>query len=106
MPDGWWAAFGKAMTKDLVNAVRLDGGQDDFGIVQVKEKYGGLRVYVVGGGDNVDKVLDDYEERSKRVCVRCGKPAAWLSGGWICPYCDDCAETLHKKDYPIDRQED
>ena len=106
MPDGWWAAFGEEMAKDLARAVRLDGGQDDFGIVQVKEKYGGLRVYVVGGGDNVNRIIEEYEAKSKRTCVKCGKPAKWISYGWICPYCDECAAAIHNLAYPIEQQED
>ena len=35
-----------------------------------------------------------YEELSHKICIKCGKPAKWISTGWICPWCDDCKENI------------
>lgn len=46
----------------------------DFAIIQIKEKFGGLRFYVTSYPDKVDKLISDAEFTSYRVCEHCGVP--------------------------------
>jgi hypothetical protein len=57
---------------------------------QVKEKYGGLRVYFTGGDDYVDGVVGMAEEYSYKVCEVCGNAGKPNKGGWITTLCDNC----------------
>ena len=56
----------------------------------VKEKYGGLRIYVGGIDDETQDFLDAIEEKSFTVCEFCGKPGKPRNSGWIKTLCDDC----------------
>ena len=93
MDKGWREAFGMNFCKDLRKALIKTGGYKllfRFRILQIKEKYGRLEVYCIGYNDEINKVISKYSELSEKTCIRCGKPATWISKGWISPYCDDC----------------
>lgn len=90
MPVGWYKCFGEALVRDVDNALKRDHiAPSDYHIDDVKEKFGSLRWYD-NGGEHVDEVIRYYEELSEVVCVECGKPAEWISSGWIRPYCTEC----------------
>jgi len=57
---------------------------------QVKEKYGGLRVYFNGGDDYVDGLVSMAENMSYKICEACGNPGKPNDGGWIVTLCDNC----------------
>lgn len=67
-------------------------------IVQVKEKYGGLRVYtaVYFGEDSpyneLEKLITDTERRSFTICEDCGKEGKLRNGGWHRTLCDEHAD--------------
>lgn len=93
MDKGWRESFGMNFCKDLRKALIKTGGYKllfRFRILQIKEKYGRLEVYCIGYNDEINKVISKYSKLSEKICIRCGKPATWISKGWISPYCDDC----------------
>lgn len=57
---------------------------------QVKEKYGGLRIYFSGGDDYVDGLVSMAEEYSYKVCEVCGNAGKPDKGGWITTLCENC----------------
>ena len=59
---------------------------------QVKEKYGGLRIYFSGGDDYVDGIVSMAEEYSYKVCEVCGNTGKPNKGGWITTLCESCRE--------------
>ena len=59
---------------------------------QVKEKYGGLRIYFTGGDDYVDGLVSMAEEYSYKVCEVCGNAGKPNKGGWITTLCESCRE--------------
>jgi hypothetical protein len=61
-------------------------------LAQVKEKYGGLRIYWHGGPDSdvVDDIVDAAEAESYRICEECGKPGEPNTTGWISTRCPGC----------------
>lgn len=59
-------------------------------ILQVKEKFGGLRFYTSGSNDFFNGMVAMAEAASYRICEQCGKPGKPRSGGWILTLCDDC----------------
>jgi len=60
---------------------------------QVKEKFGGLRFYVVGGDDVTDAFISFAETMSMKICETCGQPGKQQSdNGWIHTTCDSCLE--------------
>ena len=63
---------------------------------QIKEKWGGLRIYHSGGDDYVDGIIIMAEEMSYKICERCGCPGSPNKQGWIMTLCDNCREDLVK----------
>lgn len=81
-------------------------GEDPLQIVQIKEKFGGLRFYVHQRTDEANALIDAAEERSYAICEACGEPGEAKSvGGWCATYCpkhhaQNLAERMLK--YPED----
>ena len=58
--------------------------------IQVKEKFGTLRVYTSGESDLQFEIIRIFEDLSGRTCESCGKPGELRNGGWMTTLCDDC----------------
>ncbi len=68
-----------------------------YDIVQIKEKFGGLRYYITTseGYINTDRmyaIIDTIESLSFRICEDCGRPGEERENGWIRTLCDECEE--------------
>ena len=169
MPDGWRKAFGLKMCKEIQKELKKYNYVDKYVIIEIKEKFGGLRWYdggypigilsddyeeiIIKAGESLpeydrnnyvlkldhtehyislfDKeksqnmtaeeikeynkkavsyyhlykllekckigdIINKYEDISYSTCITCGKPAKWISTGWISPFCDDCKNTMIK----------
>lgn len=57
---------------------------------QVKEKYGGLRLYFSGGDDYVEGLVSMAEAFSYKICEICGEKGQPNKGGWITTLCETC----------------
>ena len=90
MEPGWRKAFGIQMCKEIRKQLIKEKTLFKWRIVQLKEKFGGIRLYSNFASDELYNVIDKYEQISYRTCGVCGKPATKISKGWIYPYCDDC----------------
>lgn len=60
--------------------------------IQVKEKFGGLHFYYMGGDDYIRALEAMAESMSYRTCEECGNPGTSTEGGWISVLCEE-----HKK---------
>ncbi len=90
MEPGWRKAFGIQMCKDIRKQLIKEKKLFKWRIVQLKEKFGGMRLYSNFASDELYDIIDKYTQISYRTCGDCGKPATKISKGWIYPYCDDC----------------
>ena len=99
IPHGWKKAFGKQLCKDLRKALIKDKNLYKFRFSDIKEKYGTLRFHHFGAGKNTDYVLMRYEQLSQCYCEHCGKPARYVTDGWIEYLCEDCAKEIIKSEY-------
>lgn len=98
MPDGWRKAFGIQMCKEIKQELKKHkGALKNYRITQIKEKFGGLRWYDFGSPEKVWKeIIPKYTELSYKTCIDCGKPAEYISVGWISPYCNNCIKNNWK----------
>ena len=98
MPIGWQIAFGDQMCKEIDQLLRSVNFQDEYKLAQVKEKYGSLRWYEweipEAIREEYGRLILKYMELSEHTCAGCGKPAVYMSKGWICPWCEDCAHKI------------
>lgn len=96
MPDGWLVAFGEQMCEEIQKVLEKANYVDKYRILQIKEKWGYLHWYSNGIPSEISdeywSIIRKYEDLSARTCFICGKPATKISTGWICPWCDDCAD--------------
>lgn len=90
IPAGWRKAFGKQLRDDLRKALIKDGILHDFYFTQIKEKWGKLCLYNNGTGPASEYVINHYQELSMCYCINCGKPARYVTDGWIEYLCEDC----------------
>lgn len=57
-------------------------------LVQVKEKFGGLRFYYDGGNATINAYVEFAEGMASRTCEVCGSPGKSRNTGWIKTLCD------------------
>lgn len=89
-PEGWRRKFGIQMMDELKKQLKKEKQLYKFRITDIKEKFGGLRFYVASASKEVYDIINKYENISYKTCIYCGKPAEYITSGWICPYCSDC----------------
>ena len=102
---GWQIAFGWDLLNELATAVNNLEHPEAFRITQIKEKFGELRIYCCGSRE-IYALIDKYSAKSMDICIQCGKPAKYVTHGWITYICEDCAKKLDPRDYsPIEEGE-
>jgi hypothetical protein len=80
--NGWSALINKAFDK-------LESITDTIIVIdQVKEKYGGLRIYTSCLHAEFDKFILDLETESYKICETCGEAGKLRGGGWYITACD------------------
>lgn len=94
IPEGWQKAFGKQLLEELKSVLIEESASKDFRFTQIKEKWGNLRLYTNGTTDKIQTILEKYELLSECYCIKCGKPARYVSIGWVEYYCEDCKNEL------------
>lgn len=72
---------------DLYNS----GHDDKIEILQIKEKFGGLRIYTSFSTPELDQLINDAEEQSFKTCEYCGSTKnVSQTTGWIKTLCRKC----------------
>ena len=99
LSKGWKTGFGKFLLEDLKNACVKTNFLDKLFIMQWKEKYGSMRLYINGAPEEVHEVIRKYEFISEYICYQCGSPHACVVNdyGWYLPMCKHCWEKFNKK---------
>ena len=65
-------------------------------ILQIKEKFGGLRFYATGS-DSLQAAISEAEDQSYKICMDCGQPGTQTTkwngrGRWILTLCPACVK--------------
>lgn len=88
-----WAPLLRELITDLFSM-----GWDGV-VLQVKEKFGGLRFYIGSSSVEVFDRIQRAENDSFRICEDCGAEGRPRNTGWIRTLCDAC---LPPNPYPTD----
>ena len=65
------------------------------GIIQVKEKWGGLRIYTDYYDSELEKTIQEVGQESYKICENCGAPAGLVKKGtWYQTLCEE-----HREDW-------
>lgn len=88
--DGWF---------DLINTLcyllqwDIDNNREpQIEVVQVKEKYGGLRFYTNQATGRQSGCISMAESLSYKICEVCGCPGVINTGGWLSTRCKEHRE--------------
>lgn len=90
--DGWFDIVWRLCEdlEPLVNKVEKATGCR-FEVLQVKEKFGGLRFYVNHRTEAIWGRIEEAELESLQTCESCGLPGGRREGGWIRTLCENHA---------------
>lgn len=95
---GWWPIVEELCSRiqshiDFKNQQKekfnRGNGCTQLEIMQIKEKFGGLRFYYDGGDEVIDGMVNMAEAWADHSCEECGKPGSRRSGGWVRTLCDE-----------------
>jgi len=83
--DGWFNLIYELSRKISEHGTNCE-------VIQVKEKFGGLRFYVCNGTDKIFDLIDEYEDMSYKTCENCGSTdnVTQTKTGWIKTLCKEC----------------
>ena len=89
--DGWYNIL-----YNLVSDISKLDKNKEIRVLQIKEKFGGLRFYISSCPNNifdeVYKKIEQAEFLSEKTCEICGKEGKIRGEGWLKALCDDCNE--------------
>jgi hypothetical protein len=79
----------------IINKVGTQNDKEDLEYFpvkfdQIKEKFGGLRVYFSGGDEYIEGLVSMAESFSYQICEECGEKGKPNKGGWISTLCENC----------------
>lgn len=104
VPKGWHNLI-VDMSSEIIAYLRQQNFDPYlFHIDQLKEKFGAIRLYYSlhyanhSDDEGINDIIEKYEEISEHTCCECGNEATLMSKGWICPYCQTCADKLKSED--------
>ena len=105
MEPGWRKAFGIQMCEEIRQDLIKHNFLNKYRIVQIKEKFGGLRWYDGGIpiGSKVWDIIEKYSDISTHTCYVCGALGKIINdNGWLVTMCSDCYKKFKEKNYGDD----
>ena len=112
LPNGWRGTFINGLVRDLY-AVLGPYYASHFIVLDIKEKYGELRLYwdwdeemnyngdileAAHKYDKVEEVIEKYTKKSIHTCTQCGRQENVRVDAYIgLPLCKHCAKRFHKE---------
>ncbi|MCK9482350.1 MAG: hypothetical protein M0R38_11465 [Bacteroidia bacterium] len=95
IPEGWRKNFGLQMIEEISQILKKANFENDYQIVQIKEKYAELRWYDNGAPEEIyqeiQNCINKYMKISEETCIFCGEKADGFTYGWILPICNQCS---------------
>lgn len=96
---GWYGLLQPII--DYINEYNktIEKEEDKLVPLQIKEKFGGLRIYMNYSTEELNKMINKAEDESYHVCEMCGsKKHIGYTMGYIQTICLDCVKKLSKRD--------
>jgi len=89
--DGWYNLLDgllRTITSHEKYAKKNDAKYVPIKVLQIKEKFGGLRFYYSGGDEFISGVVTMAEAMSERTCDVCGDVGKLRDTGWLATRCE------------------
>jgi hypothetical protein len=91
--EGWYRELEKLFEK--LSKVVKEQNLNSYRIVQVKEKFGGLRIYEENGTEETHLLIKETSNFCEHLCEKCGNPSELsLKSGWASNICDTCKKSF------------
>ena len=101
--EGWWPII-ESLCADIQHYIKWKNKDEvevpQVVVMQIKEKFGGLRFYYDGGDERIRGMVTTAESWAEKTCEDCGVPATKKTQGWIKNVCDK-----HFEEYEARRKE-
>ncbi|MCU7958478.1 MAG: hypothetical protein KZQ58_00415 [gamma proteobacterium symbiont of Bathyaustriella thionipta] len=87
--DGWFDLLWR-ISEYVTKAAEKQGLEPR--VVQIKEKFGELRFYMVGSNRELHQSVQKLCDESQHICERCGQPGSFrvTGAGYWCVRCPAC----------------
>jgi hypothetical protein len=86
--DGWYDVISEMLEE--INEVFERDNIEDLSVFQIKEKFGGLRVYLENAPRELHNIVSKAEDRALETCELCGqKGSIDQKASWIRTLCED-----------------
>lgn len=95
VPDGW-----ERIVTDLCSKIEdhVKSGGEPVRVLQIKEKFAGLRFYYGGGDERVAELISDAEDLAEKTCQISGEPGRYRTlGGLMITLSDSEFEKANEK---------
>ena len=86
--DGWYGLIDEMLTA-IENHCSAAGAAMPA-VLQIKEKFGLLRVYLTPSDDAIRAILDAAEHKSATSCERCGRDGKFVASPFPRVRCEAC----------------
>lgn len=70
---GWYPILERLFAD--MDTICVEDGLEKMEVIQVKEKFGSLRVYVKDGNERIYRRIAEAEEEAFTICENCGGPS-------------------------------
>ena len=105
VPYGW-QQFSLIYFEKIEKILNDHNANDYLRIIEVKEKWGKLRIYYsfVNNSkheqnkwiEDIDRLFATLENESWKICIDCGSPANYQTNDYITPVCDKCKKVIER----------
>jgi hypothetical protein len=85
---GWWKIVEEASA--AIEKLNQETPNMEIQATQIKEKFGGLRIYTNYTTDEVEAIIEEAEKKAAVTCETCGGPGSLKGGSWLYTLCDEC----------------
>ena len=89
--DGWFNLLVSLCIKIELELIKSNL-QGECYATQLKEKFGGLRVYKSTGNEKISHLIHEAERKSYTICEMCGQHGKLRNKGWLATLCDEHAK--------------
>lgn len=101
--DGWIALIEQAKT--IIAKYNLKHSENEpIKLIQIKEKWGGLRLYINYYVPEITYHLRSLENKSFEICEHCGTDKnvkTEYTHGWVMTLCDECRKKELEQFYKL-----
>ena len=105
VPYGW-QQFALTFFEKIEKILNDHDAKDYLRIIEVKEKWGKLRIYYsfVNNSkheqnkwiEDIDRLFTSLENESWKICIDCGRQANYQTNDYVIPVCDRCKKVIER----------